>query len=189
MLVGVGAQWFIDQAQQLPRAAPALAAAVAAVFALLPLGLVWRGLPVVDQSQDWALQRLGELMLSQPLAPGAAVLADSQKIAPLVYLQVAEGRRPDLDIVVLPDEASYRAALDERVAAGQTVYLGRYLPNLGGSYSLRSVGPLAEVSLVPFTEAGLNTHPPLEARSFNSPTLVGYAQNAASETLNVRGTL
>src|SRR6185436_15036781 len=130
----------------------------------------------VDQSQDWALQRLGELILSQPLAEGAAILADSQKVAPLVYLQVAEGRRPDLDVVVLPDEASYRAALDERLAAGQTVYLGRYLPNLGGAYSLRSIGPLAEVSPLPLEESGFSPHPPLQPNDLDTPRLLGYAQ-------------
>ena len=43
----------------------------------------------------------------------AAILANSEKIAPLGYLQIAEGRRPDLDIIVLPDEASYRANADD----------------------------------------------------------------------------
>jgi hypothetical protein len=52
-------------------------------FALLPLGSVWRTLPAVDQSKDWERQRLGELMLAQPLKAGATILADSQKIAPL----------------------------------------------------------------------------------------------------------
>jgi hypothetical protein len=185
VLMGAGAQWLIEQACKEPRAAPALATGLAAAFALLPLSLAWRGLPLVDQSQDWALQRLGDLMLSEPLALNAVILADSQKIAPLVYLQVAEGRRPDLDIIVLPDEASYRAALDERLAAGQTVYLGRYLPNLGGSYSLRSVGPLAEVSTVPITLPQLVLRPPLSATVAPAPTLVGYAQILVQDRLYV----
>ncbi|MCZ7666310.1 MAG: hypothetical protein M5U34_03215 [Chloroflexi bacterium] len=41
-------------------------------------------------------------------------------------MQQAEGVRPDLDIMVLPDEAAYRAELDGRLAAGQTVYLARF---------------------------------------------------------------
>ncbi|MGH2522455.1 MAG: glycosyltransferase family 117 protein, partial [Anaerolineales bacterium] len=100
-------------------------------FALLPFRSLWLTLPRVDQSQDWDKYRLGLEILSRlpPQRVGhATILADSERIAPLYYLQVAEGVRPDPDIVVLPDEASYRAALDERLAAGQTVYLARYLP-------------------------------------------------------------
>ncbi len=100
----------------------------------------------LDQSRDDGGQPWGEGVLALPLAEGAAILADSEKIAPLYYLQQAEGVRPDLDIMVLPDEAAYRAELDGRLAAGQTVYLARFLPGLAGIYHLRSLGPLVEVS-------------------------------------------
>ena len=105
----------------------------------------------LDQSQDDGGQPWGEGVLALPLAEGAAILADSEKIAPLYYLQQAEGVRPDLDIMVLPDEAAYRAELDNRVSAGQIVYLARFLPGLEGIYHLRSVGPLTEVSSKPLT--------------------------------------
>ncbi|MCC6190142.1 MAG: DUF2723 domain-containing protein [Anaerolineales bacterium] len=149
--------------------------AVLAGVALLPLASFWRTLPAVDQSRDWERYRQGELMLAQPLAPDAAVLADSQKIAPLYYLQVVEGVRPDLDIIVLPDEASYRSALDERLAGGQTVYLARYLPGLGASYSLRSVGPLAEVATRPFLETSLALTAPVTQPGVPGIRLLGYA--------------
>jgi len=144
------------------------------LFSLLPLASLWLTLPRVDQSHDWAKQKLGEYILAQPLAPNAAILADSERIAPLYYLQVAEQIRPDLDIIVLPDEASYRAVLDERVAAGQTVYLARYLPGLGSGYSLRSIGPLAEVSPIPFSDATQFTSP-LSATLAHDIHLLGYA--------------
>jgi hypothetical protein len=118
-------------------------------FFLLPASLIWTNLPRVDQSGDWGEYRLGQYILSQPLKENAAVLADSELIAPLYYLQVAEGVRPDLDIIVLPNEETYRAELDARLANGQTVYLGRYLPHLADAYFLHSVGPLAEVKLEP----------------------------------------
>ena len=86
-------------------------------------------------------------MLSLPIPDHAAILADSEKIAPLYYLQVTEGLRPDLDILVLGDEAQYRQELDQRLAAGQPVYLARFLPNL--PYRMRSLGPLVEVSREP----------------------------------------
>ena len=107
--------------------------------------------PQIDQSGDDGLLTWGAAVLAQPLAANAAILADSEKIAPLYYLQQAEGVRPDLDIMVLPDEAAYRAELDQRLAAGQTVYLARFLPGLEGVYHLRALGPLTEVSREPLT--------------------------------------
>jgi len=128
-------------------------AALVFVGVLLPgvlaAGARWAS---VDQSGRDGGEPWARLALMQPLARGAAILADSEKIAPLYYLQQAEGVRPDLDIMVLPDEAAYRAELDARLAAGQAVYLARYLPGLAGVYHLRSAGPLVEVSREPLTE-------------------------------------
>jgi len=124
----------------------ALIYSIYAVFFALAIPFT---LPRVDLSNNWAEYRLGQYILSQPLKQGAAILADSQLIAPLYYLQVAEGVRPDLDITVLSSEDEYRAQVDERISAGQTVYLGRYLPHLSDSYYLHSVGPLTEVKTEP----------------------------------------
>jgi hypothetical protein len=74
-------------------------------------------------------------------------------------LQQIDGLRPDLDIMVLPDEAAYRAELEARLAAGQAVYLARYLPGLAGVYHLRSVGPLVEVSREPLTALPVGATP------------------------------
>ncbi|MFN2137714.1 MAG: DUF2723 domain-containing protein [Candidatus Promineifilaceae bacterium] len=117
---------------------------------LLPTLLrTFQKLPEGDYTDLAALQTWGEGVLSRPLADGATILADSEKIAPLYYLQQAEGQRPDLNIMVLPDEAAYRTELDARLAAGETVYLARFLPGLAGIYHLRSMGPLLEVSREP----------------------------------------
>jgi hypothetical protein len=118
-------------------------------FFLLPASLLWTNLPLVDQSADWRKYHLGQYILNQPLKQGAAILADSELIAPLYYLQIAEGIRPDLDIIVLPNEEAYRAELEARLANGQTVYLGRYLPHLANAYYLHAVGPLTEVKTGP----------------------------------------
>lgn len=119
------------------------------LFALLPLWLLWTNLPLVDQSGEKEAYAWGDRILDLPIAREAAVLADSLRIAPLYYLQRIEGRRPDLDLLVLADEATYRAELEARLAAGQDVYLARFLPGLEGRYHLRSLGPLTEVSLGP----------------------------------------
>lgn len=170
--IGLGVVALIDLAR-LP--VPAMQSA----FLLLPLSLIWTGLPAVDKSAEWGMYRLGQLIMAQPLAQNAMVLADSQKIAPLFYLQVAEGARPDLDIRVLPHEAAYREALDEGLAAGQTVYLGRYLPGLAGLLHLRSVGPLVEASPSPLTDrpSGMQG---LGTTFGQSITLLGVRSNSFS---------
>ena len=115
----------------------------------------------------------GKGVLAMPLNKNAAVLADSEKIAPLYYLQQAEGLRPDLAIMVLPDEAAYRSELDTRLAAGQTVYLARFLPGLEGIYHLRSFGPLLEVSTQALDQLPQEATP-LE-QTFGPLKLIGYS--------------
>ncbi|MFN2204638.1 MAG: protein O-mannosyl-transferase family [Candidatus Promineifilaceae bacterium] len=152
-----------------------LAPAIAFVTLLLLLPALVRVVnewPDSTYSDQVALQIWGEGVLSMPLEKNAAILADSEKIAPLYYLQQAEGLRPDLDIMVLPDEAAYRSELDARISAGQTVYLARFLPGLQTVYHLRSRGPLIEVSSEPLEElpAGVRD----SDLRFNGLRLVGY---------------
>lgn len=134
-----------------------LSPVILSLGALLPMGLLWTNLPLVDQSGEREAYTWGDRVLDLPLAPGSAILADSVRIAPLYYLQRIEGRRPDMDMLVLADEATYRAELEARLAAGQTVYLARFLPGLEARYHLRSLGPLTEVSAAPLLEP-----PPLD---------------------------
>jgi hypothetical protein len=126
----------------------------------------------VNRSQEEEAVRWAKAVFELPLDENAAILADSKKYPPLYYLQQAEGFRPDLDIVVLPDEASYRADLDARLAAGQTILLARFLPGLAGTYHLSSLGPLTLVGKEPALS------PPPEAipadLSFGPIRLSGY---------------
>ncbi len=158
-------------------AAP-LGAVALSLFALIPLSSVWTNLPRLDLSRGNDRLAVGAYTLAQPLAEGAAVLADPKRFAAPYYLQVTEHQRPDLDIRVLPDEASYRAVIEERLAAGQAVYLARYLPGLGAAYSLRSVGPLAEVAPGPFLQPPTPVAP-LSATLAEGIQLVGYRLEAA----------
>ncbi len=128
--------------------------------------------PQVDRSWEDGLVAWGTAVLHLPLAPNSAILADSEKIAPLYYLQQAEEVRPDLDIMVLPDEAAYRAELEARLAVGQAVYLARYLPGLEGIYHLRAMGPLTEVSTRPLTTLPAAATP--TTLSFGPMQLAGY---------------
>lgn len=127
----------------------------AAVLALAALPLLWQAAnawPEVDRSQLDGRTRWGRGVLEMALPEGAAILADSEKYPPLYYLQQAEGVRSDLEIMVLPNEAAYRAELTARLAAGQPVFLARLIPGLEGAYHLRSVGPLTEVSRRPLEQ-------------------------------------
>ncbi|MCP4363061.1 MAG: DUF2723 domain-containing protein [Chloroflexi bacterium] len=127
-----------------------------------------------DQSGVNHLEAWGRRVLARPLAKNGAILADSEKIAPLLYLQVAEGLRPDLDISVWPDEAAYREQVDGRLAAGQTVYLARQLPGLQSIYHLRSVGPLTEVSTQPISQSPNPSTNSGQILQFNPITLQSY---------------
>lgn len=131
---------------------PLVRTAVLLLILLPTLLLIVNNRARLDSSMADGRTQWGLGVLQQPLAANAAILADSDKFPPLYYLQQAEGLRPDLDIMVLPDEAAYRAELGARLAAGQTVYLARFLPGLAGIYHLRAVGPLTEVRTEPLLE-------------------------------------
>ena len=118
------------------------------LFSILPILSITNNYAVNNQREAGVAQEAwGRYVLSLPIAEKAALLVDSEKIAPLYYLQVTENVRPDLDIMVLGDEALYRQELDRRINAGQAVYLARFLPNL--PYRMRSLGPLVEVGREP----------------------------------------
>jgi hypothetical protein len=158
--------------------------------ALLPLGLVWTYLPQVDMSQAQNDLPWAEHVLNLDLPPRATILADSVKMAPLHYLTTVEKVRPDVNAVVLPDETAYVKALEAHLAQGLPVYLARYLPNLGGAYHLRALGPLVEVSLSPLTGPPPLAYP-VEATlgdgihllGFDAPTLAAPRQGTLHVTL------
>jgi hypothetical protein len=117
-----------------------------AALLLLPMSRLWQTGPTLDTiTQGKADETWARYALRQPLAPGAAILADSEKFPPLYYLQQIEGLRPDLEMVTLFNEAHYRAALEQRLAQGQAVYLARYLPG-ADLYGVSAAGPLVRVA-------------------------------------------
>lgn len=121
-------------------------AGILSVAALIPMGLVWTNAPRVDRSGDYALYEWGRYVLQQQLPSGAVILADSEKIAPLHYLQRVEGVRSDTETSVFSTEQANRAELERRLMEGRAVFLARFLPGLETIYHLRSLGPIVEVS-------------------------------------------
>ncbi|MBN1875735.1 MAG: DUF2723 domain-containing protein [Anaerolineae bacterium] len=116
------------------------------LLALFPLSRLWVTGPTLDTiSVGRADEAWGRYVLQLPLALNAAILADSEKFPPLYYLQQLEGIRPDLELVMLFNEAQYREALESRITTGQKVYMARYLPGLD-AFGVSSVGPLVEVA-------------------------------------------
>jgi len=145
--------------------------AAALVFSLLPILTIASNYAVNDQHDLGAAQEAwGRYVLSLPLPDRAALLVDGEKIAPLYYLQVTEKMRPDLDIMVLGDEALYRQELDRRINAGQPVYLARFLPNL--PYRMQSLGPLVQVSREP-SDAAPTSGTPINASFGDQIELLG----------------
>ncbi len=116
------------------------------LFLLLPLSRLWQTGPDLDTiAEGRADEAWGRYVLQLPLARDATVLADSEKFPPLYYLQQIEGVRRDLEMVTHFSEAQYRDALTSRLAAGQQVYLARYLPGMD-EYGVSSMGPLVAVA-------------------------------------------
>jgi hypothetical protein len=117
----------------------------------LVLGQLWRTGPGLDTTSVGRADELwARYVLQLPLENGAAILADSEKFPPLYYVQQVGGLRRDLELVTLFSEAQYREALGQRLAAGQPVYLARYLPGVDG-YGVSSVGPLVAVAPAAFS--------------------------------------
>ncbi|GAB4467931.1 MAG: hypothetical protein Kow00124_01500 [Anaerolineae bacterium] len=136
-------------AERLPALRLVIHALVLTLLALLALWQGWRGAVQFDWSDEQALEEWGRYVLSLPLDEGSAILADSEKIAPLEYLHRIEGLRPDMEMVVLGTEAEYYEQINARLGAGQTVYLARLLPGLEGAFHLQAVGPLIQVGTAP----------------------------------------
>jgi len=126
---------------------------------LLPLALLWTNLPEVDKSETYSSRDWGTYVLQQDLPAGAVILADSEKMAPLHYLQRVEGIRPDTETGVFSDETTYRAEVDRRLSEGSPVLLARFVPGLEGIYHLRSIGPLVQVSTDPLLQLPADVSP------------------------------
>lgn len=149
-----------------------IAVCLAAILSAVIVLSAARAWPSLDRSQADGGTQWARGVLQLPLPSGAAILADSERFPPLYYLQQAEGVRPDLDIVVAPDEAAYRGELVGRLAQEQAVYLARFIPGLEGQYHLRSQGPLVRVATSPLSQLPESARE--EPISFGPLQLVGY---------------
>jgi len=178
---GVGMAWLVDALQGVRLGAfsgarPA-AWALVALFALLPLALLWNNYRSVDKSADYEARAWAEGILSQPIPEGSILISnDRNEITPLLYLQHVEGVRPDLLSMfplMLPGEeySNVVRVIDGILDVGRPLYLVKPMPGLEIKYRMEPLGPLVEVKGPAFTgppEWAIGTT--LNA----SLTLVGY---------------
>ncbi len=108
-----------------------------AVIAGVALLLVWQNYPLADVSRDYRARDRAELLFARA-DDSAVVMGGWTDIAPLQYLQMAEGERDDLALVhawaLTPDYAN--AMVEYNLAQGRTVYLMRALPFLRSDFVL-----------------------------------------------------
>ena len=94
---------------------------------------------------NWNAYNCGRAILSLPLPPQSTVIGLLGETTLLRYFQLAEGLRPDVELITADAEAARLAAVDQAMAAGKSVYVTREMPGLAERYSLTSEGPLVRV--------------------------------------------
>jgi hypothetical protein len=179
--IGVGVGWLVEVVQGVrwgafSGARPA-ASILVALFALLPLALLWSNYRSVDSSRDYEARAWAEEILSQPIPERAILVSnDRNEITPLLYLQHVEGVRPDLLTMfplMLPGEeySNVVRVIDGALDAGRPLFLVKPMPGLEIKYRMEPLGPLVEV------KGPAIARPPEHAMGTmldGSLTLVGY---------------
>jgi hypothetical protein len=136
-------------------------------FCILPLTLLSRNYPQIDQSHNYevrdrwqeilaegsaACDELSRVELGRSPLPWRAILVsnDRDEIMPLWYYQFVEGRRPDLDglfprIVPEPAYENIGRLVDDILATSRPIYLIKEMPGLEIKYQLEPFGSLVRV--------------------------------------------
>ncbi len=104
-----------------------------------PLIIAASNYPDLDRSQDWAVHDYGRYMTEQELPANSTVVGLLGETTLLRYFQATEGLVPGLETVAANDEADRRAAIDDALAEGRSVFITQLLPGLDGAYSLDAV--------------------------------------------------
>jgi hypothetical protein len=118
---------------------------------ILPLTLLSRNAPQIDQSHNYEVRDRWQEILAEPL-PWRAILVsnDRDEIMPLWYYQFVEGQRPDLNglfpgIVPEPTYENIVRLVDDILATGRPIYLIKEMPGLEIKYQLEPFGSLVQV--------------------------------------------
>jgi len=118
---------------------------------ILPLTLLSRNYPQIDQSHNYEIRDRWQEILAEPL-PWRAILVsnDRDEIMPLWYYQFVDGRRPDLNglfprIVPEPTYENIVRLVDDILATGRPIYLIKEMPGLEIKYRFEPFGSLVKV--------------------------------------------
>ncbi len=102
----------------------------AALLLMVPFTLFAGRLPTVDRSGDWSPELFARAVFRQ-VEPGALIMADWWKIAPLGYLKHIEGERPDVTLSAAPslhcEQAFLEVARADRLRRYPAVYFAEAL--------------------------------------------------------------
>jgi len=125
--------------------------ATAIPLCILPLTLLSRNYPQIDQSYNYEVRDRWQEILAEPL-PWQSILVsnDRDEIMPLWYYQFVDGRRPDLNglfphIVPEPAYENIVRLIDDILAMGRPILLIKEMPGLEIKYQLESFGSLVKV--------------------------------------------
>lgn len=145
--VGLGYQWLIDWAGQPSpavrrgggRGTVVALKAIMAGAVIFAVSWTW---PLVDLSDDWSTRVRGEKVF-ELVRPNALVIGWWGTVPAVEYLQLIEGRRPDVlainRFLIRPDDLR---ELVEREVDRRPVYLDEPLEGLSDSVKAAQVGPL-----------------------------------------------
>ncbi|MCS7002314.1 MAG: hypothetical protein NZ518_05630, partial [Dehalococcoidia bacterium] len=131
-------------------AAPVAVVGGVAVAALIALPTI-QNYPLVDKSHEWSVRQRWEAIMASPMEPGAILASDDRDdMMPFFYMQLVEGRRPDLvgvfpGILNSPDYSDLGRLIDTLNRPGERVYLVKEMPGLAIKYQLTPVGAVYRV--------------------------------------------
>jgi hypothetical protein len=153
--VGLGYQWLLALVRRRGTATERrwggrLLRAMLTGAVLFAAAWNWR---IVNLSHDWSSRTRGETILRQT-APGALVLGWWETAPLLEYLQLVEGRRPDIQVInrflIVPDDMRDLIA---REVAHRPVYIDSVNSSLLQNFDVQSAGVLYRLLPRPAPEA------------------------------------
>lgn len=94
------------------------------LWAVVPLGLLYRNYPELDMSQDYSAATYAQQVLTRPLEEKAVLLGPSGLTAAIRYFQYTANQRPDLLVISAnPTSKGGRKLFNNCLEAGRPLYL------------------------------------------------------------------